>query len=405
MRVGTIQGDPELHVGDFVTATGAMARRDGREALEAATYAKHDDDPAKPPLFDTRLEPRELTMDELHEILSDRARADDAYGSRVRIRARLLNAIERNWGATELQLDFDDIPTTAWLPGSMPPELALDADLKPLLELMGALDFNLDDLRYANIRLMSADEITVVPDAAFARRRIVRRIVRSATWLLPLILALAVVALSAKLIRISRARNRLDAVLAERKRLSADLHDTIEQHLAIAGLYLDSIQDPPNEVRMARETLAAAKRAVRETVWNLRLDDLASKRPEDILRAVAMRLAGVDGVKVGISLKGLPESLGESIFSDILFIVQEAVTNALKHGHAKRIVLASQSIDGGFAIAVSNNGEKFEPKNVPGPEAGHFGLSGMRERARKNKIMLSFKSTRFVTSVRLEVRQ
>lgn len=54
--------------------------------------------------------------------------------------------------------------------------------------------------------------------------------------------------------------------------------------------------------------------------------------------------------------------------------------------------------------AVEYNGAPFDTQHALGPEAGHFGLSGMRERARRSGFTVSFASKRRTTSVRLEIK-
>ena len=53
-------------------------------------------------------------------------------------------------------------------------------------------------------------------------------------------------------------------------------------------------------------------------------------------------------------------------------------------------MLASDPAPDGFVLSVANDGEPFDPARALGPEAGHFGLSGMHERAKRANIALSF---------------
>ena len=106
-------------------------------------------------------------------------------------------------------------------------------------------------------------------------------------------------------------------------------------------------------------------------------------------------------------LRGLPDHLPGAFFSDLIGIVQEATTNALKHGRAKNIVLVSDPLTGdgkrGFVLRVLNDGEPFDAAAALGPEAGHFGLAGMRERAKRNGMRISWGVEGRWTSVEVEV--
>ena len=86
-------------------------------------------------------------------------------------------------------------------------------------------------------------------------------------------------------------------------------------------------------VELVRDILVTAKREIRETIWNLRIDELTQKRPKDVLMSLAQKLASTTAVRVEAILKGLPETLPEALFSDILYVVQESVTNAITTEH------------------------------------------------------------------------
>ena len=87
----------------------------------------------------------------------------------------------------------------------------------------------------------------------------------------------------------------------------------------------------------------------------------------------------------------------------ILLILQEATTNAIKHGHAKMIVFTCDPREGGgFVLRVLNDGTPFEVDRALGPETGHYGLSGMRERALRNRLSLSWGAREKWSYVQLE---
>ena len=90
-------------------------------------------------------------------------------------------------------------------------------------------------------------------------------------------------------------------------------------------------------------------------------------------------------------LFGSTELLSEGERQDILLILHEAATNAVKHGRAKTILFTCDpGKDGGFVLRVLNDGAPFEIDRALGPETGHYGLSGMRERALRNRLSLSW---------------
>ena len=409
LRVTTRQGDPQLSPGDIVTAQGVMAKRNGRHTLEAATYEKNGGRGVIP-------DPLRISPDDLGRVFDEDA-PDDLFGMPVRIVARVLEVVRREWGFTEITLDFMGKPLTASIQGFLPDRFVEELSLRPQVDTSGFLlvldiDMPTGEPPRIDFRLPDASSIVIVPDAAYRRRLMAHnaaKLLRFAPWLL----LLAVTALSFKLYRTHQAKVKLQAVIAERKRMAADLHDSIEQHLAGARLYLDSLlpedgSPAPEELRpveLAREILVTAKREIRETIWNLRIDELTQKRPEDVLISLVQKLASTTAVRVEAVLNGLPESLPEAVFSDMLYIIQESVTNAVKHGKATRILIASDAVGPRrFELRIVNNGRSFDTKHALGPESGHFGLSGMRERARRSGFTIAFSSNRHTTSVRLEIQ-
>ena len=198
-------------------------------------------------------------------------------------------------------------------------------------------------------------------------------------------------------LRILRERREAAIIAAERRRMAADLHDTIEQHLAGANLLAASVMQldgAPENVRDAMKSLmsllAHAKMEVRSAVLNLRNVGGETQRLEEAIADMAAAL-GKTGVRTRYHLRGLPELLSEGERQDILLILHEAATNAVKHGRAKTILFTCDpGKDGGFVLRVLNDGAPFEIDRALGPETGHFGLSGMRERALRNRLSLSW---------------
>ena len=87
----------------------------------------------------------------------------------------------------------------------------------------------------------------------------------------------------------------------------------------------------------------------------------------------------------------MPETLDASKMRDLSLIVREAIGNAVKHGGAKKIAITSDSKpDGGWLLRIANDGLPFDEKSSPGVKEGHFGLEGMKQRARRIGATVSF---------------
>ena len=219
------------------------------------------------------------------------------------------------------------------------------------------------------------------------------------------VLALAALGFCVAWLRARRKRKEMELVAADRRRIAADLHDTIEQHLAGVKILLSAAVKPenvPDETRKvldrAAELLIHAKGEVRAAVMDLRGDG-AGATLEEALREIAKSGASAFRFK----LRGLPAHLEATRERNLLMIVREAVTNAIKHGKAKTIVIASDPVEHGFALTVANDGEPFDREAALDTATGHFGLAGMEERAHRGKFRLSFATGKGWTKVRIEV--
>ena len=85
--------------------------------------------------------------------------------------------------------------------------------------------------------------------------------------------------------------------------------------------------------------------------------------------------------------------LGE-LFTSVLRIIRELVSNALRHGAASSVRIAG-TIDGGrLHVSVQDNGSGFDPETRPRSADGHFGLDGIRERLRHFGGAIEIKSSR-----------
>ena len=173
--------------------------------------------------------------------------------------------------------------------------------------------------------------------------------------------------------RQEKAKTALRVREQERARLTHDLHDGISGHLASIIALSERTGDKSTE-QAAREAL----NDLRLVIYSLDLDDselpVALANFRDRLIPQLQRL----GIELDWSIAGLPEVSGVTPGNAlaILRILQEAVTNAVKHGPARRIVIRASAAAGGkVMITVENDGRAFS-------EAGRgHGLGNMRRRA------------------------
>jgi len=191
----------------------------------------------------------------------------------------------------------------------------------------------------------------------------------------------------------SRLRNvaasALNAAEEERRRISLELHDDASQRLAAILMRLrlarglDDAEAKDAVLEEVRRELAEAADGLRRYAQGLRppaLDELGlGPAIESHVRYIAD--AGVAPVAVQTEGVGRLESPEAELA--LYRIVQESITNALRHSSARKIEVNLERCDGVVVATVSDDGVGFDPEAVLESHDGEHGLGlfGMRERA------------------------
>jgi anti-sigma regulatory factor (Ser/Thr protein kinase) len=172
----------------------------------------------------------------------------------------------------------------------------------------------------------------------------------------------------------------------ERTHLAVELHDSISQTLTGVALHLDS-----GETATAKTLLASCREELRHCIWDLRSRTFEEK---DMTEAIEHTIAPhLGGVKANVRFNVSRSRISESAMHAVLRIIRELVSNAIRHGGAKQIWIAGECDGGKMSFSVKDDGCGFDPENVPGPEQGHFGLLGIRERIEYFNGELKIEST------------
>ncbi|MFI7041853.1 histidine kinase [Microbispora rosea] len=180
-----------------------------------------------------------------------------------------------------------------------------------------------------------------------------------------------------------RSRERLVAAREEeRRRLRRDLHDGLGPALAAITLQLDvAAAQLARDVRAAGELLAEVRRSAADVVADMRrvVSDLRPAELDDLgLPAAVERVAeriSPGGPAVSVRCGSLP-ALSAAVEVAAYRIVQEAVTNAVRHSGAQRVTVDIAARGGDLAVCVEDDGNGLRPDAVPG-----VGTESMRERA------------------------
>lgn len=369
------------------------------------------------PGSDVRAIPMDITLANFSDYqvgVKDLAKVD-LCNRLVRIRAKLLNEPIVDNGRIRLDLEADGYQFFATIPLDRAADLVNRLEDIPYVEVTGVLRFEFvrspRDARYRSLgsvelRMRTADDVVVFPDSGYRWRRMVRLSHAIGLWaLIPLCLFPLLVAY----FRIHR-RLRMRALMDDRRRIAHELHDSISQHMAGAKLLLDTVRSNPGT--LSGEQLAAlsaadgvlgeARREMREAILDLQNDDLLLRTLKELLERFAAELNASGKVRARLKLREAPSALSPEVKRDLLAIVREAASNAIRHGGARNVIVVTDPAPGeDFTMGIYNDGAPFDPDKVDGPEKGHFGLTGIRERALRCGLSVEFVRTGALNGLRL----
>ncbi len=189
---------------------------------------------------------------------------------------------------------------------------------------------------------------------------------------------------TARSVAAARLRLSVEAADQARARWARELHDETLQGLTGARMVLSAglARGDPDALRGAAEAadthLAEEMRKLRDLIAELRpaaLDDLGLG---PAIASLAKRQAAIGGFAVELDVEVESERrLNRDTETAVYRIVQEALSNAVKHAQADAVSLRVTQLPDRVQVAVEDDGGGFDPDAV----GDGFGLTGMRERA------------------------
>ncbi|MPY59925.1 sensor histidine kinase [Streptomyces spongiae] len=179
-------------------------------------------------------------------------------------------------------------------------------------------------------------------------------------------------------------------VADERRRLAAEIHDTIAQGLTgiIAQLQVVASTGDPE---LAREHLDRAQRLARQSlgearrsVQNLSPAALEQDSLPEALKTTVTEWSERTGITARFTVTGTEEPLHDEVAATLLRIAQEALANTARHARAGRAGVTLSYMGDEVTLDVRDDGLGFDPLAVvPRTGTGGFGLDGMRARAER----------------------
>ncbi|MFB7337323.1 sensor histidine kinase [Streptomyces adustus] len=179
-------------------------------------------------------------------------------------------------------------------------------------------------------------------------------------------------------------------VADERRRLAAEIHDTIAQGLTGIIAQLQVVASAPDldvarthlgrAADLARHSLGEARRSVH----NLAPVALADDGLPEALKKTVAEWGERTGLRAEFTVTGSAEQLHDEVSATLLRIAQEALSNAARHAAATRVGVTLSFMGDEVTLDVRDDGTGFDPESLPRrTRTGGFGLDGMRARAER----------------------
>jgi signal transduction histidine kinase/ligand-binding sensor domain-containing protein len=194
----------------------------------------------------------------------------------------------------------------------------------------------------------------------------------------------------------------LDARVGERTRIARELHDTLLQSLH--GLMFrfqaarNMLPGRPEQAMQALDgAIARTEQAITESrgaIGDLRSEPVAQTDLAELLTAMGQELAAVEDANsplFRVIVEGERRRLSPILQQEVYWIARELLRNAFQHAHAHQIEAEIRYEDHQFRMRVRDDGKGMDPNVLEaGGRAGHWGLTGLRERALKLGVRLDF---------------
>jgi signal transduction histidine kinase/ligand-binding sensor domain-containing protein len=191
--------------------------------------------------------------------------------------------------------------------------------------------------------------------------------------------------------RVRAAMNlRFEERLLERTRIARELHDTLLQSFQGLMLRFQVVEDllPPGKAKeQLEQSLERADQAIaegRQAIQDLRSSTVTRNDLAEALRTAADGLMSDQSMTFRLGVEGRPRDLHPILRDEVYRIGCEGLRNAFKHARANRVEAEITYGDRLFRLRIRDDGVGIPPDILESGRCGHYGLTGMRERARQS---------------------
>ncbi|MHB8301634.1 MAG: sensor histidine kinase [Acidobacteriaceae bacterium] len=192
-------------------------------------------------------------------------------------------------------------------------------------------------------------------------------------------------------LRMKRVALQFHATLAERNRIAREIHDTLAQGFVGISLQLEvakRVLGDTNHVLkeyldQALSLTDSSLSEARRSIWDLRSQASDNQDFPARLAAIVNQAKKRSNAEISLKITGAYRATQENVRDEMLKIAQEATINAVRHANASHICVQLAYEEAQLLLTVSDDGQGFlASRATPSELSGHFGLIGMKERAK-----------------------
>src|SRR5262249_3768375 len=147
------------------------------------------------------------------------------------------------------------------------------------------------------------------------------------------------------------------------------------------------LSGPTGETRevleMTRKIVHHYRAEARRVIWDLRDNRPESESLVDAVSTALRQATSGKEIESNISITGEAVRAPREVEHNLLRICQEALSNAIRHGEPRHLLLAVHYSPAELKVRIEDDGKGFDPGGMNGLNGGHFGLTVMEERARR----------------------
>jgi signal transduction histidine kinase len=175
------------------------------------------------------------------------------------------------------------------------------------------------------------------------------------------------------------------AILEDRERIAKELHDGVVQALFSVGMALQGaeglVEDPEAVRKRLDQSVGAIDDVIRDLrnyIFGLGPGNVADRQLDRALQDMVDEFRRGSDVAIRLEVDPRAASAVAPRAADIVQVVREALSNAVRHGEPQTLSIVLSQQDGGVVLEIEDDGKGFDPTDIRG---GGRGLSNIRQRA------------------------